>query len=236
MIARIYPLALGKIVKHSLTNLNREVAGLLVGRAQSQVLEIWDAVTGEQHGTPVFVHLDEAVMAEVAEWLHQTNSGLYIVGWYHSHPGFDVFLSTTDIDTQKRYQLMFPKAVALVIDPVEYGKTHKISSLKFKVFRINKDGRVVSVRVSIGIQRGKLLESTIYGLNTLNIRHMVDVDSSPEKKRILSKLGLQRPARPEEVGDEGNTVNVLESAPRISGTSLFERAKKLLKYPKMREE
>ena len=32
MRARIYPLALGKIIKHALTDLENEVAGLLIGK------------------------------------------------------------------------------------------------------------------------------------------------------------------------------------------------------------
>ncbi|MEM0440640.1 MAG: Mov34/MPN/PAD-1 family protein [Candidatus Caldarchaeum sp.] len=172
MRVRIYPLALGKIIKHSTQTLNREVAGLLIGKSVGQVLEIWDAMTGEQYGTPAYVQLDETVMAKVAEELANLDKGLYIVGWYHSHPGLDVFLSPTDIDTQKRYQMLYSKAVALVIDPVEYAKTHKVSSLKFKVFQISKDGRVVSLPVSIGVHRAKLIESTLHALSTFDIRHL----------------------------------------------------------------
>ncbi|MEM4280603.1 MAG: Mov34/MPN/PAD-1 family protein [Candidatus Caldarchaeum sp.] len=173
MRVRIYPLALAKIVKHSTANLNREVAGLLVGKSAGKVLEIWDAMTGEQHGTPAYVQLDESVMSRVAEQLAQEGKGLYIVGWYHSHPGLDVFLSPTDIDTQRRYQLMYPKAVALVIDPVNYARTRKISSLDFKVFQISKEGKVVSLPVSIGVHRTKLLESTLHALGTFDIRQIV---------------------------------------------------------------
>ena len=205
MRVRIYPLALGKVVKHALVNPDKEVAGLLVGKVNGQVLEIWDAVTGEQRGSSAFVHLDEEVMAEVADWLMRSNSGLYIVGWYHSHPGFDVFLSSIDIETQRRYQLMFPKAVALVVDPTEYAKTRKISSLRFKVFRINREGRVVSVPVSIGIQRGKLLESTMQGLDTLDIRQIAG-----------EKLG------------EGGESNTEGGFSKIHGYGLVKRAKKLL--------
>ncbi|MEM2237539.1 MAG: Mov34/MPN/PAD-1 family protein [Candidatus Caldarchaeum sp.] len=173
MRVRIYPLALAKIVKHSTANLNKEVAGLLVGKSAGKVLEIWDAMTGEQYGTPAYVQLDESVMSRVAEQLAQEGKGLYIVGWYHSHPGLDVFLSPTDIDTQKRYQLMYPKAVALVIDPVNYARTREISSLDFKVFQISKEGKVVSLPVSIGVHRTKLLESTLHALATFDIRQIV---------------------------------------------------------------
>lgn len=41
-----------------------------------------------------------------------------LIGWYHSHPGFGCWLSMTDITTQKSYEGLEPRAVALVIDPI----------------------------------------------------------------------------------------------------------------------
>jgi len=168
---RIYPLALGKAVKYTLMDLEREVAGLLIGKYEKKqdILEIWDAISGNQKSSSAFVYLEEEVMAATFEWLTRERPGLNIVGWYHSHPGFDLFLSTIDIETQKRYQMMFPKAVAMVINPLEYVKTRKLVDLKFKVFHIDREGRIIPLRVSIGIQRKKLIESTIRGMDTVDL-------------------------------------------------------------------
>jgi 26S proteasome regulatory subunit N11 len=182
--ARIYPLALGKILKHSLTNLEREVIGLLIGKMQGQVLEIWDAVTGEQYGKQGFVELNEEIQAEVAEKLQKERKGLTIVGWYHSHPGLGVFLSGTDISTQKLYQKLYPKAVALVIDPLLYSKTKEIMDIKFKIFRVGKRDAIITVPTTIGIRKSKLLESTIYAMNTLDLRHILDIDSNQNALKI----------------------------------------------------
>lgn len=45
------------------------------------------------------------------------NENLRIIGWWHSHPGFGCFLSSTDLHTQ---QFFFPEnyQVALVVDPM----------------------------------------------------------------------------------------------------------------------
>ncbi|MCL7383838.1 MAG: Mov34/MPN/PAD-1 family protein [Thaumarchaeota archaeon] len=171
MRVRIYPLALGKAVKYTMMDLEREVAGLLIGKYEKRqdILEIWDAISGNQKSSSAFVYLDEEVMAATFEWLTRERPGLSIVGWYHSHPGFDLFLSTIDIETQRRYQMMFPKAVAMVIDPLEYVKTRRLVDLKFKVFHIDREGRVVPLRVSIGIQRKKVIESTIRGMDTVDL-------------------------------------------------------------------
>jgi proteasome lid subunit RPN8/RPN11 len=43
---------------------------------------------------------------------------LRIVGWFHSHPGFGAFLSTTDVHTQEAF-FYESYQVALVIDPIK---------------------------------------------------------------------------------------------------------------------
>ena len=42
-----------------------------------------------------------------------------VVGWYHSHPGFGCWLSFLDVKTQKSFEQLNRRAVALVIDPVQ---------------------------------------------------------------------------------------------------------------------
>jgi len=59
-----------------------------------------------------------------------------------------------------------------VIDPSQYAQTRKISSIDFKVFQISKEGKVLSLPVSIGVQRSKLLESTFHALSTFDVRHL----------------------------------------------------------------
>ncbi len=56
----------------------------------------------------------------------RNNEDLRIVGWWHSHPDFGCFLSSTDVETQRFF---FPESyqVALVVDPVK--KYYKFFSL-----------------------------------------------------------------------------------------------------------
>jgi 26S proteasome regulatory subunit N11 len=44
------------------------------------------------------------------------------VGWYHSHPGFGCWLSMVDIMTQKSFEKLNSRCVAVVIDPVQSVK------------------------------------------------------------------------------------------------------------------
>jgi 26S proteasome regulatory subunit N11 len=44
------------------------------------------------------------------------------VGWYHSHPGFGCWLSSVDINTQQSFEQLTPRAVAVVVDPIQSVK------------------------------------------------------------------------------------------------------------------
>lgn len=50
--------------------------------------------------------------------LRKNNDELRIVGWWHSHPGFGCFLSSTDVNTQE-YFFFESYQVALVVDPIK---------------------------------------------------------------------------------------------------------------------
>ena len=41
-----------------------------------------------------------------------------VIGWYHSHPGFGCWLSFVDVKTQRSFESLHERAVAVVIDPV----------------------------------------------------------------------------------------------------------------------
>ena len=44
------------------------------------------------------------------------------MGWYHSHPGFGCWLSSVDINTQQSFEQLTPRAVAVVVDPIQSVK------------------------------------------------------------------------------------------------------------------
>ena len=56
------------------------------------------------------------------EKMKQVGREQNVVGWYHSHPGFGPWLSGTDIETQKQQENLNPRAVAVVVDPIQSVK------------------------------------------------------------------------------------------------------------------
>ncbi|MEN3048144.1 MAG: Mov34/MPN/PAD-1 family protein [Candidatus Caldarchaeales archaeon] len=146
VVIRVSGEALAKVMRHGLSHPRREVAGLLIGRERKEELLVTDAVTGRQRGSAGHVSLDDSLMAALSELLEGQRGNLYVVGWYHTHPGMGVFLSAVDYATQLNYQRLYPKAVALVVDPWEFAKSGGLSPSCFKFFRVMEDsGLVVEV-------------------------------------------------------------------------------------------
>ncbi|HLX09254.1 MAG TPA: Mov34/MPN/PAD-1 family protein [Thermoanaerobaculia bacterium] len=100
-----------------------EVGGLLVGHAAvagSRLrLEVTGALPAESSdagpGHLTFTHetWDLLRNRRIAD-----HAGAMVVGWYHTHPGFGVFLSGLDRRLHARIFAVQPWCVALVLDPV----------------------------------------------------------------------------------------------------------------------
>ncbi len=139
--AKITVNAILKIASHALKYANEkiprnqwvEVIGLLAGRIEkdNDIVFIEDAYP-MGHGT--------ALNAEIKDYKNYVRAfkeikkkGLFICGWYHSHPSYSCFMSEDDMGTQARYQKLWDRALALVIDPYEIDGT----SLGFQIYRAN---------------------------------------------------------------------------------------------------
>jgi proteasome lid subunit RPN8/RPN11 len=106
-----------QIRQHARSCSKTEVCGVLIGSENGNSLAIEACISGAnaaQAGTHVTFTQDT--------WAHiyQTKDAKYpddrIVGWYHSHPGFGVFLSDHDTFIHKNF-FSSPLQVAWVYDP-----------------------------------------------------------------------------------------------------------------------
>lgn len=104
--------------KHAAGNILHEQAGVLCGLTYIGGSQLYINVTTAM---PVDTVSDSAHFA-----FHQTSwqaiwnrldDTSTILGWYHTHPGMGVFLSATDLRTQKLH-FSAPWQIAVVIDPV----------------------------------------------------------------------------------------------------------------------
>lgn len=100
-----------------------------------------DVFAMPQSGTTVSVEsVDHVFQTAMLDALKQTGRPEMVVGWYHSHPGFGCWLSSVDINTQKSFEQLNPRAVAVVIDPIQSVKG-KVSFILYHVLQFSKWSR-----------------------------------------------------------------------------------------------
>jgi proteasome lid subunit RPN8/RPN11 len=129
-----------KIRQHARSSMKAEVCGILIGNIDNSRTLIDACIAGvnaAQGGAHVTFTQD------TWEHIYKIKDQQYpeekIVGWYHSHPGFGVFLSEHDLFIQENF-FSSPQQVAWVYDPHTDeegcfgwvgGKTEKLSGLRF---------------------------------------------------------------------------------------------------------
>lgn len=107
------------VYPHIFENADREVGGVLVGWSADGRLPVIEGAipaisADEQRSTLTFTQ-------DSWEHIHQVMDEKFpddqIVGWYHSHPGFGIFLSGHDMFIQENF-FSGPSQIALVVDPL----------------------------------------------------------------------------------------------------------------------
>jgi len=113
----------------------REAYGILIGHIKNDnICYISDAipmVVGGRAGVK-FETKQYADMAQIDETLYERflneQSDDFIIGWWHTHPGFGWFFSRVDTSTQLGYQGPNPYAIGLIYDHTEH--TINVSGIK----------------------------------------------------------------------------------------------------------
>ena len=83
------------------------------------------------------------------EYMKQVGRPQACVGWYHSHPGFGCWLSMVDVQTQKSFEQLGARSVAVVIDPVQSVKGRVIMDC-FRSIHMNNMMMNSEPRISTG--------------------------------------------------------------------------------------
>ncbi|KAI4151317.1 MAG: hypothetical protein LQ340_003574 [Diploschistes diacapsis] len=120
----ISSLALLKMLRHGRAGVPMEVMGLMLGEfVDDYTVRVVDVFAMPQSGTGVSVEaVDPVFQKTMMDNLRQTGRPEPVVGWYHSHPGFGCWLSSVDINTQQSFEQLTPRAVAVVVDPIQSVK------------------------------------------------------------------------------------------------------------------
>lgn len=105
------------IQEHACSETDREVGGILVGRIDGQAVVSAAIPALRAVGGSANVTFTHEVWDEALTIVDRDHPGDRIVGWYHSHPGFGVFLSEYDQFIQRNF-FGSDGMVALVVDPL----------------------------------------------------------------------------------------------------------------------
>lgn len=110
---------------HALSSLDREVAGVMVGRQPEKqpdgryVVHIIDSIIAKHtkmQGASVTYTPESWRYLNDTLWERYPNESAVMVGWYHTHPGFGIFLSGMDLFIHENFFTQIWH-VAYVLDP-----------------------------------------------------------------------------------------------------------------------
>jgi proteasome lid subunit RPN8/RPN11 len=133
--------ALKEVQKHASENCDREVGGILVGKykvGQENIYLI--TVQGIIRAKHTINHINSVCFTPETWWAvsqefeERYSSQFLLVGWYHTHPGHGIFLSSHDKFVHNSFNKLY--FIALVIDP---------TNNKYGFFMSNSSQEIVSV-------------------------------------------------------------------------------------------
>ncbi|MDF1664074.1 MAG: Mov34/MPN/PAD-1 family protein [Planctomycetota bacterium] len=120
----VLPGAYEAMLQHAKSSLENEVCGVMLGQLKKDssgpYLMIEDVIQGQAaQSAPAKV----TYTAETWTYIHKEQESrdpkLKMVGWYHTHPRFGIFLSSYDQFIHENFFSVEPWMVAFVIDPVK---------------------------------------------------------------------------------------------------------------------
>ncbi|GAA0918123.1 hypothetical protein GCM10009552_37750 [Rothia nasimurium] len=129
------------IIQHHVSARREESGGLLLGHAfipcegttaipYPLVVVSKAAPSHEYIGTTVSLQMGPSVWDMARE---HTDSGLLVVGWFHSHPNLGAFFSGTDRKTQRDF-FFHPYSLGYVVDPVRSEHAFFLGAESFQLF------------------------------------------------------------------------------------------------------
>lgn len=135
-------LALQQILGHAIKGNEIEVMGILLGITLNNKFIVTRTFELPVEGTETRVNAQSESYEYMVQYVSQlindedelpTNEK--VVGWYHSHPGYDCWLSGIDMRTQDLNQSFQDPYVAIVVDPLKSDEEGKLSIGAFRTIK-----------------------------------------------------------------------------------------------------
>merc|ERR1711933_169327 len=219
----ISSLALLKMLKHGRAGIPMEGMGLMLGEfIDDYTINCVDVFAMPQSGTSVSVEaVDPVFQTKMLDMLKQTGRPEMVVGWYHSHPGFGCWLSSTDINTQSSFEALNSRAVALVVDPIQSVKGKVVIDcfrlINPQLMMLGQEPRQSTS--NIGHLNKPSIQALIHGLNRHYYSIVIDYRKNELEEQMLMNLHKRN-------WTSGLTVDRFEDQ-QISNEDLVEKMLKL---------
>ncbi|CAI2167068.1 8080_t:CDS:2 [Funneliformis geosporum] len=212
-------LSLLKMLKHGRAGVPMEVMGLMLGEfVDEYTVSVIDVFAMPQSGTGVSVEaVDHVYQTKMLDLLKQTGRSEMVVGWYHSHPGFGCWLSGVDIETQRSFQSLNKRAVAVVIDPIQSVKGNVVIDafrlINHHLFMLGQEP-LQSTSVVGGHNKKQNIQAKFHGLNKYYYSIIINYRKKELEQAMLLNLhkknwtnGLTLPDFKEHTKINGKSVN-----------------------------
>jgi 26S proteasome regulatory subunit N11 len=154
-------------------------------------IHVIDVFAMPQSGTGVSVEaVDDVFQTKMMDMLRQTGRDQMVVGWYHSHPGFGCWLSSVDINTQQSFEQLNPRAVAVVVDPIQSVK----GKVVIDAFRLINSNTLMfgmeprQTTSNVGNLNKPSIQALIHGLNRHYYSLNIDYNKTPLETNMLLNL------------------------------------------------
>jgi len=192
----ISSLALLKMLKHGRAGVPMEVMGLMLGEfVDDYTVKVVDVFAMPQSGTGVSVEaVDPVYQTKMSEMLNQVGRPEIVVGWYHSHPGFGCWLSGVDMNTQQSFEALNPRAVAVVVDPIQSVK----GKVVIDAFRLISPQTMMlgleprQTTSNVGHLNKPSIQALIHGLNRHYYSIAINYRKNELEERMLLNLSKKR--------------------------------------------
>merc|ERR1711976_1008737 len=186
----ISSLALLKMLKRGRAGVPMEVMGLMLGEfIDDYTVRVVDVFSMPQSGNSVSVEAVAPVFqTKMLDMLKQTGRPEMVVGWYHSHPGFGCWFSGTDVNTQQSFEQLNPRAVGVVVDPIQSVKGKVVIDcfrlINHQMLMLGQEPRQTTS--NIGHLNKPSITALIHGLN----RHYYSIAINYRKNDLEQKMLL----------------------------------------------
>jgi len=192
----ISSLALLKMLKHGRAGVPMEVMGLMLGEfIDDYTVRVVDVFSMPQSGNSVSVEaVDPVFQTRMLDMLKQTGRPEMVVGWYHSHPGFGCWFSGTDVNTQQSFEQLNPRAVGVVVDPIQSVKGKVVIDcfrlINHQMLMLGQEPRQTTS--NIGHLNKPSLTSLIHGLNRHYYSIAINYRKNDLEQKMLLNLGRKK--------------------------------------------